>query len=409
MPLIHLIKYVFCAPDMLSKHQHTKPMKQDNIKALFNTYKEPTLNHRYITNTNIKPLLSKFEDMAHVEVVGQSVLNDDIYCITLGKGTKKVLLWSQMHGNESTTTKALFDFLNLCHSGNALTNAILENCTLCILPILNPDGAKAYTRVNANAVDLNRDAQDLTQPESKVLRAVFNRFKPHYCYNLHGQRTIFSAGKTNVSATVSFLSPAQDKMCTITDTRKVAMEIIAHMRDYLETEIPKGVGVYDDAFNINCVGDTFQSENVPTILFEAGHYPDDYGREKTRALIFASYITSLHYISTATVTGDGFQPYLSIPENEKLFFDIIIRNAIIAPNDSNSVDVAIQFEERLVNSIVTFVPIVKEIKSLKGMYGHKEYDVNGAYVTDEKGAPLVLENEIAALTTKGEKLAVLMK
>ena len=49
---------------------------------------------------------------------------------------------------------------------------ILKACTLYIIPILNPDGAKAYTRLNANEVDLNRDAQDLSQPESKVLRAV---------------------------------------------------------------------------------------------------------------------------------------------------------------------------------------------------------------------------------------------
>jgi murein tripeptide amidase MpaA len=36
--------------------------------------------------------------------------------------------------------------------------------------MLNPDGAKTYTRENANKVDLNRDSQDLTQPESKILR-----------------------------------------------------------------------------------------------------------------------------------------------------------------------------------------------------------------------------------------------
>ncbi|WP_246054392.1 M14 family metallopeptidase [Antarcticibacterium flavum] len=61
--------------------------------------------------------------------------------------------------------------------------------------MLNPDGARAYTRVNSRGVDLNRDAHNREEEESKVLRKVYNEFKPHYCFNLHDQRTIFSAGQ----------------------------------------------------------------------------------------------------------------------------------------------------------------------------------------------------------------------
>jgi murein tripeptide amidase MpaA len=46
--------------------------------------------------------------------------------------------------------------------------------------MLNPDGAKSYTRVNANEVDLNRDSQNLTQPESRVLRTAFDLFQPDF-------------------------------------------------------------------------------------------------------------------------------------------------------------------------------------------------------------------------------------
>jgi murein tripeptide amidase MpaA len=44
--------------------------------------------------------------------------------------------------------------------------------------MLNPDGASLYTRENANKVDLNRDSQDLTQPESKILRETMQPFVP---------------------------------------------------------------------------------------------------------------------------------------------------------------------------------------------------------------------------------------
>src|SRR5690606_9762482 len=181
-------------------------MKIDVIQSLFSRFKESNLTGRYVTNNHIKPLLANFKDSASITIIGQSVLLDDIYAIKIGDGSKKLFLWSQMHGNESTTTKAIFDILNTLRSGDASIKHILEHCTLYIIPILNPDGAKVYTRVNANEVDLNRDAQLKTQPESQILRSVFDDFAPDFCYNLHGQRTIFSVGKTNKSATVSFLA-----------------------------------------------------------------------------------------------------------------------------------------------------------------------------------------------------------
>ena len=54
------------------------------------------------------------------------------------------------------------------------------------------------------------------------------------------------------------------------------MAIIAELNEMLQEFIPGQVGRYDDGFNINCVGDTLQQLNIPTILFEAGHFPNDY-------------------------------------------------------------------------------------------------------------------------------------
>ncbi|XCF05127.1 M14 family zinc carboxypeptidase [Tamlana crocina] len=379
-------------------------MKIEALKSLFKKHKELALSHRYITNKHIEPLLEKFDNSVWRETIGQSVLGKPIYGLKIGTGKKRVLMWSQMHGNESTTTKALFDLLNTLLANSSGVNDILESCTLYVIPILNPDGAEAYTRVNANEIDLNRDAQNLTQPESKVLRAVFNSFKPHFCYNLHGQRTIFSVGKRNKSAIVSFLSPAQDEGCTVTENRKVSMEIIAEMNRFLQELIPSHVGVYDDAFNLNCVGDTFQSENVPTILFEAGHYPGDYGREKTRELIYISYLTSLQYISNNKITGQLYEAYFDIPENEKCFFDVIIRNAKIGVEKH---DVAIQFQERLIEGRIQFIPKVVEIGDLNNFFGHKEIDVQGNEVKTVTGELLKIDSENVFVMIKNKKTSLI--
>ncbi|MEN3324140.1 M14 family zinc carboxypeptidase [Mariniflexile soesokkakense] len=385
-------------------------MEIELLKSLFLKYKESGLNHRYITNNHIGPLLENMANKLHVETIGRSVLNNPIYGIKIGNGKKRILMWSQMHGNESTTTKALFDLLNTLLSDEVSVNHILNSCTLYVIPILSPDGANAYTRINANQVDLNRDAQDLTQPESKVLRDTFNAFKPHYCYNLHGQRTIFSAGKVNKPATVSFLAPAQDEACTITSNRKVAMEVIAVMNEVLQAVIPNQVGVYDDAFNLNCVGDTFQSENTPTILFEAGHYHNDYGREETRALIFMSYMSSLDYISKNDVSGANFESYFKIPENEKCFFDIIIKNAKIVEGKSEALtDIGIQYQEKLIDGKIHFIPKVEKIENLDAYFGHKMIQANNLEVFNSEGKLLKVDYENVFVMIDNEKISLLPK
>jgi hypothetical protein len=382
-------------------------MEIDLLQNLFNTHKETQLYHRYITNAHIEPLVSKLSEYATVETIGTSVLKKPIYSIKIGQGSKRILMWSQMHGNESTTTKALFDMLNTLLKAHTTTNHILKACCIYIIPILNPDGAVAYTRVNANLIDLNRDAQQLSQPESKLLRQVFDDFKPHFCYNLHGQRTIFSAGRSKYPATVSFLSPAQDEHCTITANRKVAMEIISVMHEALQVLIPNQIGVYDDAFNINCVGDTFQSFNVPTMLFEAGHYPNDYGRDITRGYIYVSLLRSLDYISKHDVDGSHYLPYLKIPENDKCFFDIIIRNAKAA--DDSILDIGILYQEVLIHNQIHFVPRVEKIEKLDNFYGHQEIDAKGFEVLNDKNKAIEVGHENVFVTINNEIFSLFLK
>ena len=370
-------------------------MTTETLIALYDTYKESALFDRYIHTKTILPLLQKQPLQYKLEAIGASVNDETIYALTFGSGPKKILMWSQMHGNESTTTKALFDIFNFLNSDHDLAKSILSSCTIKVIPILNPDGAKAYTRLNANGIDLNRDAQNLSQPESNVLKTVFNAFKPDFCFNLHGQRTIFSAGKSNRPATVSFLAPAQDQQCTITGNRKRAMEIIAVMNANLQLQIPNQVGLYDDAFNNNCVGDTFQSHNIPTLLFEAGHYKNDYSRDLVRSYIFQSLLVAIQYIASVDVEGRAYKPYLDIPMNEKLFYDIIIRN-------SETNDIGILYEERLIDDGITFVPKIEKISDLSAFYAHKELNANGYKVLAENGKALVegSENDIVFINNK---------
>ncbi|TXN35808.1 DUF2817 domain-containing protein [Flagellimonas hymeniacidonis] len=338
-------------------------------------YKETLVQARYVTNEVLqKNWYTKLSNIS-LSVIGQSEEGEEIASITLGRGSKKVLMWSQMHGNESTTTKAALDLVNFLSSKNELAKIINDNCTITLVPILNPDGAKRYTRANANNIDLNRDAKLLSQLESQALRKLFEAFGPDYCFNLHDQRTLFSAGNAKKPATISFLSPASDPERKMNPTRESAMKLIVAMNQELQKEIPGQVGRYDDGFNDNCVGDFFQMKKVPTILFEAGHYPNDYEREKTREYIFHSLIEALKVIAENRIHEFRVADYFKIPENEKRFYDILVKNPQeINPDLTPNVSVGIRFKEVLETNRVLFEPEIVDVAELNGYFGHETFD-----------------------------------
>ena len=355
-----------------------------NYENLFSQNLEINLKGRYITLNDIEPVLMKYNSDNQVIIIGQSVLGKPIYKYELGTGKTKVLLWSQMHGNESTTTKALFDFLNLLNSNSDLAKNLLSEFSFCCLPMLNPDGALLYTRENANNIDLNRDAQNLTQPESKLLRSVFENFKPDYCYNLHDQRTIYGVGTDNIKpATVSFLAPAYNENRDINEGRAKAIKVIVAMNNILQKFIPNQVGRFDDSFNINCVGDTFQFLNVPTILIEAGHFQVDYDRELTRKFVFIALVEGLKKIYENDIVSNKIEEYMNIPHNKICFYDFIYKNVKINYDNNKIItNFALQFKEEIIDNQLVFNAYTAAIGDLEGFSGHFELDVQEALYED---------------------------
>jgi hypothetical protein len=294
-------------------------------------------------------------------------------------------MWSQMHGNESTTTKAVFDFINLLHSDEKIGIELQKEFTFCILPMVNPDGAEVYTRENANKIDLNRDSVNLSQPESRILRKVFDSFKPNYCFNLHDQRTIFGAGTYGNPATISFLAPSYNEDREVNPVRAKAMQVIVAMNEELQKHISGQVALFDDGFNPNCIGDQFTSQGVPTILFEAGHYPSDYYREFTRKMIFISFISGLQHIYENDIVGDNYAEYFQIAKNNAVFYDFLYKNVKINYDDKKIIaNFAAQFKEELVDGEIQFNAYIVEIGDLKGKFGHYEYNAHKMLYEDSE-------------------------
>jgi Zinc carboxypeptidase len=359
-------------------------IKAMDLEQLFSQYKEQTIEGRYITFDKIFPILEKLNTNNQLEIIGKSVLDIPIYKFQIGTGKTKIFLWSQMHGNEGTTTKGLLDFLNFLNSSSALAKIFLETFTFCTIPMLNPDGAKLHTRENANKVDLNRDSSALSQPESVVLREVFENFEPDFCFNLHDQRTIFGVASTGKPATMSFLAPAYNEEREVNETRLKAINLIAGVNDVLQKYIPGQVGRFDDSFNINCIGDTFQYLGVPTVLIEAGHFPNDYQREETRKYVFMSLISGFNILYENDVDNNNFDKYLSIPQNKVVFYDFLYKNIKINYDGIEIItNFAAQYKEELIDNQICFIAYIVHISKLDEYFGHFEYDAKEAVYHDE--------------------------
>lgn len=353
--------------------------------TLYNLYKVEGISGRYIHNTHLETFFAQLSPaFKHVEL-GHSVEGRLIKGLHFGTGSFKILMWSQMHGNESTTTKALVDLINFLDSNTSEAQEIAAKFSLFIIPILNPDGAFNYTRINANEIDLNRDSVDLSQPESKILRAQIDGFTPDLCLNLHDQRTIFGTTGFKKPATVSFLSPSYNESRDINSVRTLAMQLIACMNEDLQNFIPNQVGRFDDGFNINCIGDMCTNLNIPTILFEAGHFGGDYQREETRKYIFYSYISLFNALLSKDYVNKEIADYLRIPENTKSFFDILYKNFQLNVGGlKKSFNFAIQFQEKLIENDITFVAKIAQIDNLDDFHGHLEYDMGKIELSDSQ-------------------------
>ena len=182
------------------------------------------------------------------------------------------------------------------------------------------------------------------------------------------------------------------------------MQHIAKMAKMLEKYIHGQVGRYDDSFNEACVGDTFQKKGVPTILFEAGHYEQDYQREKTREYIFYSLL-SLFDIIEENSGEIKFEEYFEIPENLKNYNDFILRNVIL-PNESKIVSIAIQYVEELNNGKIDFIPSIEEIGNLDHKVGHKEENAKGATILTNSQENLTVGQHISKIFDKSDNSTI---
>ncbi|MEW6510434.1 MAG: M14 family zinc carboxypeptidase [Bacteroidota bacterium] len=323
---------------------------------LFSTYEEFRVNYLRPVTCRHKEIVAELREVAGrsngliaERELGRSLQGRSIHLVTFGRGEKKILLWSQMHGDESTATLAIMDLLNyLAQTRGAETWAseMLEQTTVYIIPLLNPDGAECMKRHTAVNIDMNRDARDLLTPEGRLLREAQKQLKPGFGFNLHDQG-LASVGITPKVAALALLAPALDEHRSTPPVRLRAMRIGALISRALSQFIGGHIATYDDAFEPRAFGDGMQSWGTSTLLVESGHWPKDPEKQFIRKLNYIALLTAIRAIGNGSYQDTEMDWYRQLLPNGKMLYDLIIRGVEIHDSTggwSGKVDIGMMYD-----------------------------------------------------------------
>ena len=114
---------------------------------------------------------------------------------------------------------------------------------------------------------------------------------------------------------------------------------------------------------------------TPTVLFEAGHFPNDYQREETRKYVFIALLLSFQSIENNKVDNKKTEVYLSIPQNYPDFYDFVYKNVkVYYDNSEKYINFAAQYKEELIDGRIYFNAYIAKIDGLEANFGHIEID-----------------------------------
>ena len=328
------------------------------------------------------------DSTGRVEVteVGRSIEGRAINAVTMGTGPITVLLWSQMHGDESTASMSLADIIHWFAASpedDGLRRKLEDRLTITMIPMLNPDGAERFIRHNAIGIDVNRDARRLATPEGRILKAVRDSLEADFGFNLHDQGSR-SAGPEGDLVAIALLAPAADEDGSWGPVRQRARQLSAVIAAALQEEIPDLVARYDDTFTPRAFGDNMQLWGTSTVLIESGALRGDPQKQKLRELNVLAILAALESVADGSYEATSARAYDDLPLNVSISYDLILSGSHIVMGSGNAyrADIGIVFDD----AAAGVGPRYSDVGDLSDVRAVEIIDASGLYVHPDLGS-----------------------
>ena len=134
--------------------------------------------HNYATLTDeLNAYAEAYPDICRLYTLGQSVQGRELWAILISdnpddeEDEPEFKYIATMHGGENLGTEMCLYFIDLLlteYGTNERITNLIDSTSICIVPLMNPDGLERGTRANANGVDLNRNFPLLTDSSLNI-------------------------------------------------------------------------------------------------------------------------------------------------------------------------------------------------------------------------------------------------
>jgi hypothetical protein len=362
------------------------------------------MKHSLVTEKMM--FINNQDQVVELKEIGSSAEGRSINMLSFGSGKTKLLLWSQMHGDEPTATAGLLAvYYYLAKNFNTpFVQELHKNLTIHSIVMLNPDGAERYQRRNAQGIDINRDAQRLQSPEGKILKKMNDQIQPDFGFNLHDMRGRETVGKERKILMIALMAPPFNDANKDNPSRVRAKKLAVVIREALDKIIPGHVAKYKAGYMPRAFGDAFQNWGVSTVLIESG-LPYSAEPHLLVRFNFVSLLSAFQAISESSLEVVDAKAYDAIPLEGIELFDMLIKNARIfngyhIPNFVGDIGVNIDYSWQ--DGHIIAKSMIDDIGDLSVTTGRKIIEGNNLVVTPgfiARGGGAVQNNYQMGITT----------
>jgi hypothetical protein len=362
-----------------------------DLKNLSNQYKKHALTPKDLRSMKHDFLVKQLQEIADqnsrvkLTQVGSSVEGRSINMFSFGSGETKLLLWSQMHGDEPTATASLLAIFNFLaqNSDQPFVENLYKNISINAIVMLNPDGAERFQRRNVQDIDINRDARLLQSPEARTLKAVKDSINPDFGYNLHNMTGREMVGDSRKLLNIAFMAPPFNFEDEDTPSRVRAKKLVVYMKDVLDNYIKGHISIYKADYMPRAFGDAMQNWGVSTVLIESALH-DHEDADFLVKMNFIALLASFDAIAGNKLADIDAQKYDNIPIEGRPLFDLMIRNALIYNGDDIPAfrgDIGINIFQKSINDSLIESGKITDIGDLSTVTGGRnEIDATGLAV-----------------------------